>query len=507
MVNVFYSGRTTVKLKQQGKMNPTSSALNVIFCNDWHTRIWTIQEASFSQDCHVVCGKCSISWDVYSKAARFLLYDKDVDDVDPRAYKSFIAIDMRNVLRDYLWGRVPLEIGASQEDLEDERDRRVVFLSSCLAQCNKLQATEPRDRIYGLHALYKNLGIELPTVDYAKPLARVYEEAAVSMIMWSRTLKVLGDASLDRASFPSWVPDYSDADIKSSVLSGDATRGSKITDKAATELSPRPGELRVSGKIVGRVEALRDKLPAIVVFPARLGQCELGILTTPVDGIVDEIDTFRLLVDKIRFFRQLYRLLQDNTEDNSDEAEDTFLDILRQKSYSEPSQSIEVWVDIMQYPDTTYSLKAGEDMVAKWQRAESAAGAKAPWTAELRCCATIAASLVSNQIQRDEHNYSWDILSLVSEASANLDGNALILVRLDAHRAATVATGVSLVQEGDSVVLLEGAEWPVVLREAGERKWAFIGSAFVPGIMSGELWPDDGKDGGKMTDLCDFCLV
>ncbi|KAI5866516.1 hypothetical protein GGS23DRAFT_550945 [Durotheca rogersii] len=496
------------KLRQQGKIDSDSSALNHIFCHIWHSRIWTVQEASFSRDCHVVCGKCSIPWDIYFKAARFLVFEEFIDELDTQAQKSYIGIDVRNTLRDYLLGRVPSEPDPSAEDLDDERDRRVVFLSSCLAECKKFQATEPRDRIYGLHALYTSLGIQLPAVEYSKPLWRVYEEAAVAMIMWSQTLKVLGDACHDHPSFPSWVPDFSDADVNISTPSGDATGGSKITVQLPTVLNPRPGELCVRGKVVGRVVTFGGETPATTIFPTRPEQCELGILTRPLDGLVEEVDTLRLLVDKIRFFRQLYRLLQDNTEYCSGDAEDTFLDLLSQDSYSEPSRVFNIWLDILEYPDTNYSLRAGEDLVAKWQRAESTAGA-AGWTAELTSCAIIAASLVSNQIQHDGGllDCTSDILNLLSQLSTNLNDKSLILVRLDSLQITALATGVASVQEGDSVALLEGAEWPVVLREAEERKWHFVGPTFVPGIMDGELWQDEIREVGGTTDFCDFCLI
>jgi len=508
VINAFYFGGAAAKLRQQGKIDSDSSALNHIFCHPWHSRIWTVQEASFSRDCRLVCGKCSISWDTYSKAARFLVFEEFIEELDPQAHKSYVGIGMRDTLRDYLWGQVPPELDPSRENLDDERDRKVVFLSSCLAECHHLQATEPRDRIYGLHALYTKLGIRMPAVDYSKPLPRVYEEAAVAMIMWSHTLKVLGDACHNHTSFPSWVPDFSDADIKISTPSGDATGGSKITIQLPTVLNPRPGELCVRGKVVGRVVTWGGETPATIVFPTRPEQCELGILTRPLDGLVEEVDTLRLLVDKIKFFRQLYRLLKNNMEYCGGDVEETFLDLLSQDSYSEPSQVFNIWLDILEYPDTKYSLKAGEDQVAKWQRAEAMAGV-AGWTAELTSCAIIAASLLSNLIRHGERllDCTPDILNMISQLSANLNDKALILVRLDSLRTTALATGVSSVQDGDSVALLEGAEWPVILREAGKRKWYFVGPTFVPGIMDGELWLDEIREVGGTTDFCDFCLV
>ncbi len=57
------------------------------------------------------------------------------------------------------------------------------------------------------------------------------------------------------------------------------------------------------------------------------------------------------------------------------------------------------------------------------------------------------------------------------------------------------------------MALLEGAEWPVVLREATHGKWYFVGPAFVSGIMDGALWQDKTSEVGGTTDCCDFDLI
>lgn len=398
-----------------------------------------------------------------------------------------------------------MALNPTPEDLDDEQDQRVVFLSSCLAEINQLQATEPRDRIYGLQALYTDLGIELPPVDYSKPLSRVYEGAAVAMIMWSRTLKILGHACHDHGSLPSWVPDYSDDTIRSSTPSGDATGGFKVTASSVKALNPRPGELSIRGKIVGKVKAWKGG-KANTIFPTRPDQYDLGILMSPIKGVVEEVDTLRLMIAQIQFFRHLYHLLQRNSEYCDGDADDAFLDILKQDTYSEPSHIFKIWLDILQYPKTKFNLKNGEDLAAKWQNADPAGAAK--WTAELTSCAIIAASLVS-EIRYEGRllDSTLDILDMVSQLSANLNHKALMLVHLDALKTTTLVTGAASVQEGDAVVLLEGAEWPVVLREVGVGKWRFFGPAFVPGIMDGELWPDGSREAGKKTEFRDFCLV
>ncbi|KAH8660459.1 heterokaryon incompatibility protein-domain-containing protein [Xylariales sp. PMI_506] len=493
------------RLRREGRVDPESSALNYILCHPWHSRIWTVQEASFARDSQVICGKNSISWDLYSEAARFLVFEEFIEQLDTKAHRSYIAIDVRNTLRGYLRGGPPSKPDPSSDDTDDDRDQKVVFLSSCLSDINQLEATEPRDKIYGLHALYTKLGVMLPAADYTKPIADVYEGAAIAMIEWSRTLKVLGDACHGRVSFPSWVPDWSDGNIKISTPSGNATGGSKIVGSSPRVLNPRPGELCVNGKIVGRVIGWEDNTSIAAAFPTRAEQCNLSILTGEINSIVEDVETLRLWIDKVKFFRQLYRLLRTNSSitHNSGDLEDVFLDILKQDSYSDPDELFTIWLDILAYPETKYDLTSGENLVRKWKAAEQATAAH--WTTELTNCAVIMAALLSNQVKHG--GISLDcisgVLDLMNQFFTNLSDKALVMVSLEYPQRNALGTALYTAQEGDSVVLLEGADWPVILRTV-QSKWKFISPAFITGIMDGEAWSIEDETPNQMIE---FCLV
>jgi hypothetical protein len=381
----------------------------------------------------------------------------------------------------------------------------VVFLSSCLSDINQLQATEPRDKIYGLHALYTDLGIQLPVIDYEKPLSRVYEEAAIAMISWSSTLKVLGDACHNdrNTSFPSWVPDWSDGNIKIFTPSADATRGSKVIKSSQVTLNPRPGELHVEGKVVGTVISWKNRFIEEAVFPTHPEQCELPILADKLDGLVEDVETLQLWIGKTRFFRQLHNMLKAEVELYEGDLEDILLDLLNQDSYSEPHESFRVWLDIFKYPETKYDLTLGEILVQKWRTAKESDIVH--WTAELTNCAVIMASLLSNSIRHDGRVLSHisEVLDLINQFSGNLADKKLILADLNSLDKTTLGTSFHSAVAGDSIVLLDGADWPVVLRQAGS-KWRLIGPAFVTGIMDGEAWSNEN---GQVHGMSTFVLI
>jgi hypothetical protein len=115
------------------------------------------------------------------------------------------------------------------------------------------------------------------------------------------------------------------------------------------------------------------------------------------------------------------------------------------------------------------------------------------------------ASLLSNSVRHDDRvlNHTPEILDLMNQFSGNLSDKTLMLAHINSLGKAVLGTSFHSVVAGDSIVLVEGAEWPAVLRQTG-TEWRFIGPAFVTGIMDGEAWPDEG---GQVHEMSTFVLV
>lgn len=62
-----------------------------------------MQEVAFSEDCRVICGKESISWELYIAAAKFLVFDEFIDELEAQAWKSYVSMKVREDIRDSIF--------------------------------------------------------------------------------------------------------------------------------------------------------------------------------------------------------------------------------------------------------------------------------------------------------------------------------------------------------------------------------------------------------------------
>jgi hypothetical protein len=455
---------------------------------------------AFSGDCQVICGKETIPWDFYVKAAGFLILDMWIDELDAQSWKNYNSIILRDDLRRSLLS-VPSE---------DESERKLELLKTGLSRVRHLQATNPKDKIYGLYAVFAGLNIPLPAPDYGKPLETIYEEACVAIVFHSGSLRILDYASTNarNPNLPSWVPDWQDQEVTLVNPSGtSATDGSRISRTHLSTLSPANGQLFVRGRIIGLITTRSKNLSTTTEFPSG----SLPILKGEKYHLVEnEVDSLRLLMHRVRLFREWMRLVDEVPPPYSDEdSGDLFHKVVTFNSLfsSDPAFSdpriFNAWTEILQYPETSYDVSHGESVSAIWKSADKANARH--WTTELSQCAVVAAALAteSASIGGQIPPEISELLDFTVHLSGNIGDRTLILVHDNLLHATLPGTAFHQAMVDDSVVLLEGSDDPVVLRPVGD-KWTFVGPAFIIGLMDGEAWPDDDD---IVEGLQDFILI
>jgi hypothetical protein len=166
-------------------------ALQRIFSRKWWTRVWTVQESVVPSSISFWCGPRQISRDAMFTA----LYAADRCDVS-RLKDSMAFLNSWNRSRAWFLHKSEEEFSLS-------------LLALAAFFCGN-EATDDRDRLYGLNALAtENHGLQ---VDYSKTVDEVYLHFAQSFIERHQSLDIICFAScfpsICHFSLPSWVPDW-----------------------------------------------------------------------------------------------------------------------------------------------------------------------------------------------------------------------------------------------------------------------------------------------------------
>ncbi|KAK5113595.1 hypothetical protein LTR85_010824 [Meristemomyces frigidus] len=225
------------------------TASNALMKNRWWKRMWTFQEFILARRPIFVVGHMKLLWDDFQNVIsdlivtdrpggtnkrQWLQAKKSTairqlvpDDCDAPAAEVEEAVHMLP-----MW----LEVGdammcrkAYQERLKSHC--RPTFMSFFLLKSRNRQATDPRDKIYGLYYLFQVSGFTLPQIDYRQSVEQVYGSVARALLQQSESWWLLSHLFNKRRDsshqLPSWVPDFSQqavwhqgADLRFQSLNG-----------------------------------------------------------------------------------------------------------------------------------------------------------------------------------------------------------------------------------------------------------------------------------------------
>jgi Heterokaryon incompatibility protein (HET) len=180
---------------QKDQCQPQWIAFRNFFLRKWWTRIWTIQEFVTPSDVSLWCGMRSISRTAVCSALWV------ADRSNSTGFKDTIAFH-------HAWNRRRAWLLYSIFN-KPGRNFSLSLLSLATYFCSN-EATDNRDRLYGLHAIStKSHDLE---INYSLSVDEVYLRFAQSFIKHHNSLDIISFASLFRASpgssLPSWVPDW-----------------------------------------------------------------------------------------------------------------------------------------------------------------------------------------------------------------------------------------------------------------------------------------------------------
>jgi hypothetical protein len=191
-----------------GVTQASEDPIGPLFERSWFHRMWTVQEVTHSSLYRVdlYCGSTTIPWPQLLSAVDALRQEKYSWGRWEQAMRLISQLSINLIYQKY----------PEVRDRLDSWSKPLAFFT--LMNTREKLSTDPKDKIFALHGMFKEIQVPFPSPDYRKTVEDVYREAVVASINYDRGLEVLYHVPSDhrRDGLVSWVPDWSDAGWKES---------------------------------------------------------------------------------------------------------------------------------------------------------------------------------------------------------------------------------------------------------------------------------------------------
>ena len=176
----------------------TWRSVQALFDREWWSRVWVAQEASTRIPTWLVCGEDKVDLDeVVTFAVLMGINEQEDEDAATRVYGISPYVYTLDTLR-------------SQRGAEGSESE----LLSMLMSCRHYDATDARDKVYGVLGMASPRGLWHLLADYSKDIVEVYTDVVQYQLETSGyegKLDFLGADGLPEGGMtglPSWLPDW-----------------------------------------------------------------------------------------------------------------------------------------------------------------------------------------------------------------------------------------------------------------------------------------------------------
>ena len=221
----------------------------------WFWRVWTIQEARVAKCAIVYFGPHSIDLAIVDSVLSLHISRDDNHDLAGHLEEAF---------------RLPgLSVRLNESNTFSCKCRSLLDL---LLMSRRHQATDPRDKVYGLLGLVQDMSeqdLQSPLInpDYKKAKEKVYRDTALFIIVKDCSLKVIqatyhGEQFFYHRDVPSWVPrwDQQDGPILLAERSGSSYSLNETRIPVANLRDGEDGLLSVNGTVEATVRLVLSKM-------------------------------------------------------------------------------------------------------------------------------------------------------------------------------------------------------------------------------------------------------
>lgn len=443
--------------------------LSYFFKRPWWTRVWVVQELALAKQPMAVvrCGWKTVAWLDFLIAAYAIEH-------------SFFIVEAI-ISREYSDER----LDAWNQGIRMAQCRKVEVahpaftLLELLNQHRDCEATDPRDKIFGLLGLsgdVDSIGIQ---PKYGDSLENVYTDLFKKHVISKQSLDMICAVRYPRnlTHCPSWVPDWSTDQlvpglcINDRYLGGNSFPGSPISHFQ---------KYAAAGTSSPHVSFSDDKMSVRIIVVGKI--ISLGVVDKGMS--FEEIETFGRADENgksgsdSQTFNQWLNMVLDSdiwiqiaetygSEDVLDAFCRTLVGNRNNRMMKPPNISDEGVEDDSDYEDDAHEMEYSSSESEELEDVEIEDAAPA--------------------LEPDENLFSPpEMLSMTLDgfrACLQVSWGKCLAILHSGHIG--IVPGHSLV--GDMVVVALGCTMPLVLRPAGEQKITVVGESYIHGVMDGEL--------------------
>ncbi|KAH6644634.1 heterokaryon incompatibility protein-domain-containing protein [Boeremia exigua] len=185
--------------RTERNVEQTAMSVRSLLTRSWWTRIWTAQEWILAKSSIFQCGQHVLDGDVLFRCLdHFRRHVKSIDCCDMQLSSDFLFR-----IGDSLQPALALSL-VKQSYAEQDFSYSLGFL-------RVRQATDPRDKVYGILALAAERYAGLLKANYNLPVEQVYEQIAIALIERTGRLDILSHVAPNQSrnlNVPTFVPDW-----------------------------------------------------------------------------------------------------------------------------------------------------------------------------------------------------------------------------------------------------------------------------------------------------------
>ncbi|KAF2715953.1 HET-domain-containing protein [Polychaeton citri CBS 116435] len=481
---------TSEGLEADAFEDPEIDGVQGLLYQDWFARIWVIQEISLCKKATFVWFDDTLDWETM----RLGLAEGLISDFFQQTVLGLLRFDVFDKYRSI----------ASIDQLEAQPNPAIRLLH-LLARFHDWEATDKRDKVYGLLGLVGDGGSDLGMVaDYSLGVAETYTKAAIVILHRTKDLKILGRCIANVGGLieglPSWVPDWSNTAEAAMPFDEGVTGHAgtfQATDSSEASIDFREDSLSLRGYEIDKVAAVGDMLPSVT-----RGSFDDYHDPEGKEPLLDQYFDDPNINDPIEFIKSQGLGRFERTRLYWKLIPRTGLVIhSKMKPIADYLRTLACWSELARCYEKDQSYVSGDTNSNAFMMTLVAGclpngltQTKEEYDRWIGSLAPIR-RLLKHKV--DKHDHVFVTLALYYYMKHTWEGydpfNALLeharlrcLARTEKGYLALVPPDT---QVGDSLGLFEGGRWPIVFRKSnGTDEHTVVGDSYVHGIMDGSAF-------------------